>query len=211
MLLWQPANTICKALRLILNSLSQSAARYGRYIEPLMSLSIDFYVRMWVRVHDGSGEVKKAFSKTGSVHVCSFCRQHAIQPFGRITVKTNEKGNTSSRFQAAQAINQSDKCSECGAQYHTNGPMWIDRIHNKDFTKRMLEHIDQNVDKYGTAVRMKGMVSVADGELEDAPFYFTTDSVASAMRMTAPPMVTIAWVSTSLPVIISHTLQFWPC
>ncbi|TIB76715.1 catalase-domain-containing protein [Wallemia mellicola] len=196
------------ALRLILNSLSQSAARYGRYIEPLMSLSIDFYVRMWVRVHDGSGEVKKAFSKTGSVHVCSFCRQHAIQPFGRITVKTNEKGNTSSRFQAAQAINQSDKCSECGAQYHTNGPMWIDRIHNKDFTKRMLEHIDQNADKYGTAVRMKGMVSVADGELEDSPFYFTTDSVASAMRMTAPPMVTIAsgLVNAGYQVSRSHAL-----
>lgn len=33
------------ALRLLLHSLSTSAGRYGRWIEPVLSLSIDFYVR----------------------------------------------------------------------------------------------------------------------------------------------------------------------
>lgn len=47
------------ALRLVLNSLSSAAARYGRYITPLLSFSIDFYVRLFVRIDSKPTEVKK--------------------------------------------------------------------------------------------------------------------------------------------------------
>jgi tRNA G26 N,N-dimethylase Trm1 len=50
-----------QALRLVLHAISTSAARYGRYIHPVLSLSIDFYVRMFVRVHAAPIEVKKAY------------------------------------------------------------------------------------------------------------------------------------------------------
>lgn len=49
-----------QALRLVLHTISTSAARYGRYIQPLLSLSIDFYVRVFVRVYSSANEVKKA-------------------------------------------------------------------------------------------------------------------------------------------------------
>jgi tRNA (guanine26-N2/guanine27-N2)-dimethyltransferase len=47
------------SLRLVLSTMQTSAARYGRYIEPLSSCSIDFYVRLFVRVYDSPAEVKK--------------------------------------------------------------------------------------------------------------------------------------------------------
>ncbi|TIA90666.1 hypothetical protein E3P99_01451 [Wallemia hederae] len=197
------------ALRLILNSVSQSAARYGRYIEPLMSLSIDFYVRMWIRVHDGLSGTKKAFSKAGLVHVCSFCRSHKIQAFGRVVTKTSDKGAESTKFQAPQTahVGENGRCDECSAVMHANGPMWIDTLHNKTFTKRLLEHVENNASKYGTAHRMKGMVSTANEEL-DAPFYFTTDTIASAMKLAAPSMLTVAsgLVNAGYHVSRSHAL-----
>ena len=49
-----------QALRLVLHALSTSASKYGRYIQPLLSLSIDFYVRVFVRVNTAPNEVKKA-------------------------------------------------------------------------------------------------------------------------------------------------------
>lgn len=49
-----------KALRLVLHTLSTSASRYGRFIEPLLSLSIDFYVRIFIRVQTSPIEVKKS-------------------------------------------------------------------------------------------------------------------------------------------------------
>ena len=46
------------ALRLVLNSLATTAAKYGRQIIPLLSLSIDFYVRLFVRVESKPEKVK---------------------------------------------------------------------------------------------------------------------------------------------------------
>ncbi len=47
------------ALRILLASLEQHAARYKRHIVPVLSLSIDFYIRVFVRVYT-SGAKKGA-------------------------------------------------------------------------------------------------------------------------------------------------------
>ncbi|KAF9341684.1 RNA methyltransferase tRNA(m5U54)methyltransferase [Linnemannia elongata] len=46
------------ALRLVLNTLSISAARYKRHIVPMVSLSIDYYLRVFVRVYTSAAQVK---------------------------------------------------------------------------------------------------------------------------------------------------------
>ncbi len=38
---------------MVLQSMEAAANRYRRHIEPLLALHIDFYVRMFVRVHEG--------------------------------------------------------------------------------------------------------------------------------------------------------------
>uniref|UniRef100_A0A672T934 tRNA (guanine(26)-N(2))-dimethyltransferase n=1 Tax=Sinocyclocheilus grahami TaxID=75366 RepID=A0A672T934_SINGR len=48
------------ALRIILHSLDQRAAVYQRYIEPLLSVSVDFYIRVFVRVKTGQVVVKNS-------------------------------------------------------------------------------------------------------------------------------------------------------
>jgi tRNA (guanine26-N2/guanine27-N2)-dimethyltransferase len=45
-------------LRLVLNSIAATAAKYGRAIEPLLCLSIDFYVRLFIRVKQSPATVK---------------------------------------------------------------------------------------------------------------------------------------------------------
>src|SRR5579859_7237266 len=46
------------AVRLVLNSIAMTAGKYGRAIEPLLCLSIDFYVRLFVRVIRSPNQVK---------------------------------------------------------------------------------------------------------------------------------------------------------
>ena len=46
------------ALRILLASIDQHAARYKRYIVPVLSLSIDFYIRVFVRVYTSGGWVQ---------------------------------------------------------------------------------------------------------------------------------------------------------
>lgn len=49
-----------QALRIILHSLDQRAGVYQRYIQPLLSVSVDFYIRVFVRVFTGQATVKNS-------------------------------------------------------------------------------------------------------------------------------------------------------
>jgi tRNA G26 N,N-dimethylase Trm1 len=70
----------------VLHSLSTSAARYGRYIEPLLSLSIDFYVRLFVRVHSGALETKKALTFVSAPTLCTYAGLMNISVKQQITI-----------------------------------------------------------------------------------------------------------------------------
>ncbi|KAJ8263833.1 hypothetical protein GJAV_G00141810 [Gymnothorax javanicus] len=48
------------ALRIILHSVDQRAGVHQRYIEPLLSISADFYIRVFIRVHTGQAKVKNS-------------------------------------------------------------------------------------------------------------------------------------------------------
>lgn len=48
------------ALRILLRTIETQANRYGRYIKPLLSVSVDFYIRVVVRVFTGQFECKES-------------------------------------------------------------------------------------------------------------------------------------------------------
>ncbi|KAI0006165.1 tRNA methyltransferase [Russula compacta] len=180
------------ALRLVLHTISTSAARYGRYIQPLLSLSIDFYVRLFVRVQTAPIEVKKVASQTSVYYICSGCQSFHEQPLGRTTERINDRnGNTTVLFKTHVGPPVPEKCPECGSPLHIAGPMWNGQIHDPQFVNRILEHLDSDEDKYGTFTRMKGMLTVAKEELS-VPFYFTPSRVASFFHCTCPSLDEIA-------------------
>lgn len=51
---------LLQALRIILHSLDQRAGVYQRYVRPLLSVSADFYIRVFVRVFTGQATVKNS-------------------------------------------------------------------------------------------------------------------------------------------------------
>ncbi|KAG0707709.1 tRNA methyltransferase [Suillus ampliporus] len=183
------------ALRLVLNTLSTSAGRYGRYIEPLLCLSIDFYVRLFVRIHSAPIEVKKTarqVAKTAMYYICQGCQSFYEQPLGRIAEKVHERsGNVNLLFKTQAGPPVPPKCTECGSALHIAGPMWSGPLHNNGFISKVLEHLEGNQDKYGTAVRMKGMLTVANEELH-VPFYFTPSRIAGLFHSVCPPLDEVA-------------------
>ncbi|KAL1423410.1 hypothetical protein MTO96_021165 [Rhipicephalus appendiculatus] len=72
------------ALRIILQSIESHANRYGRYTVPLLAISVDFYVRVFVRVYTGPAIVKRSTSKLGMVYQCSGCESFSLQPLGAL-------------------------------------------------------------------------------------------------------------------------------
>lgn len=57
---WHHCPPCHQALRIVLHSLDLHANCYQRYIVPLLSISADFYVRVFVRVFTGQAKVKSS-------------------------------------------------------------------------------------------------------------------------------------------------------
>ncbi|KAJ9474780.1 tRNA (guanine(26)-N(2))-dimethyltransferase, mitochondrial [Pseudozyma hubeiensis] len=182
------------ALRLVLHTIATSAARYGRYIQPMLSLSIDFYLRTFVRVWTGPVEVKNVASKTGTVYICTHCQDFHVQRFGRATQTTNTgkngQTNVNYRYNSAQGPPVGERCNECGNRMHLGGPMWLGELHDSEFCQSILTNLDANPSAFHTTPRIRGMVSLAAQELSspDSLFYFTPPKASGLFHCVSPPL-----------------------
>ncbi|KAJ4270219.1 RNA methyltransferase tRNA(m5U54)methyltransferase [Fusarium torreyae] len=159
-------------LRLVLNAVATSAARYGLTIEPLLSLSIDFYTKFFIKVTKSPQSVKFLASKTMLVYSCDAgCGAWETQPMLRSRPAPNKKGNGAFyKHTMAQGPSADRHCDHCGMKMHINGPMYGGHIHSQEFIERLLEQIpkaDRSI--YGTMPRLEGMLRTALEEYLPGP------------------------------------------
>lgn len=154
-------------LRLVLHSIASAAAKQGMAIEPLLSLSIDFYLRVFVRVRKSPAEVKFLAGKTMLAYNCDYgCGAWTTQFLGRNSKQAGKGDNTFWKYSIAQAPSANSHCDHCGSKSHLAGPMWGGPIHNAAFIERILKDVE-SVDKevYGTTDRIEGMLDTALNEI----------------------------------------------
>ncbi|KAL1311259.1 hypothetical protein AAFC00_001448 [Neodothiora populina] len=154
-------------LRLILNAVATAAGKYGIAIEPLLSLSIDYYARVFVRVRKSPADVKFLAGKTMLVHSCdSGCGAWQTQYLARHTA---QNGRTNFKHTAGQSSGEKN-CPHCGFKTHVAGPMWGGPIHNPFFIQRILDALpDLDKTVYQTTQRIEGMLTSALDELDVLP------------------------------------------
>ncbi|OCT90479.1 hypothetical protein XELAEV_18019094mg [Xenopus laevis] len=95
------------ALRILLHSLDLRANCYQRYIVPLLCVSADFYIRVFVRVFTGQAKVKMCASKQALVYNCVGCGTYHLQRMGKATSHGNNsviRCNTPSLLQFRSAL-----------------------------------------------------------------------------------------------------------
>ncbi|KAK4547520.1 hypothetical protein LTR36_000476 [Oleoguttula mirabilis] len=162
-------------LRIILHSIASSAAKYGLAIEPLLSLSIDFYVRMFIRVSRSPADVKFLAGRTMLVYDCDAgCGAWNTQMFGRNVRQTGKKevksqqNNPTFNFKhtIAQGPSVDRLCEHCHSKMHVAGPMWAGPLHNAAFVGKVLDDARAaDSDTYQTKPRIEGMLDTALDEL----------------------------------------------
>jgi tRNA (guanine26-N2/guanine27-N2)-dimethyltransferase len=150
-------------LRLILNGIAASAAKYGLAIEPLLSLSIDFYARIFVRIHRSPAEVKFTAGNTMLVYDCDAgCGAWTIQPLAQTKQRPDKKGEITYHFSLAQGPVSTPKCEHCGFKTHLGGPMWAGPLHNPYFIQKILDMLPaMDRETYRTIDRVEGMLTTA--------------------------------------------------
>ncbi|KAL5622025.1 hypothetical protein BROUX41_005970 [Berkeleyomyces rouxiae] len=154
-------------LRLILHTVATSAARYGLAIEPMLSLSIDYYTRIFIRVTKSQAAVKFNASKTMIVYNCDHgCGAWETQHIMRTRVMAAKSGKSHYyKHIMAQGPTSDILCRHCGTKMHLAGPMYGGMIQSPEFIQRVLDilpTLDSKV--YGTVSRIEGMLTTALSE-----------------------------------------------
>lgn len=106
------------ALRLLLKCIESHANRYGRYIKPLLSISADFYIRVFVRIFTSSLACKKSCTRQSVVFQCTGCNSFTLQPLG-VSKATEAKPN-SIKFGIPTGPFVETNCKHCNHKHHVS-------------------------------------------------------------------------------------------
>ncbi|KAI0206441.1 N2,N2-dimethylguanosine tRNA methyltransferase [Astrocystis sublimbata] len=198
-------------LRLVLHALAKSAAINGLAIKPLLSLSIDYYLRIFVKIQKSPAQVKFLAGKTMNVYNCdNGCGAWNIQLLARNKKVLNKSGNGAYyKHGLAMASTPGPNCSHCDSKMHLAGPMYAGPLHSPEFIKKILHDLPSAPSEiYGTKPRIEGMLYTALEEsitpphdpdntlpacredefaaIEPYPFYFHPTNLAGAMHCVCP-------------------------
>lgn len=124
------------SLKILLNHISKIASIEGCAIEPLISISVDYYIRIGIRVIRNLPDARKSYLKNEFIGFCTNCGDYKKIPFNSI-LKFNEKYLCGLNIQHLLIKNKTEfKC-----KYRICGPFWTDKIQNYEFLKIMNDSI----------------------------------------------------------------------
>ncbi|NXW11905.1 TRM1 dimethyltransferase, partial [Fregetta grallaria] len=222
------------ALRIVLHSLDSRANCYQRFIVPLLSVSADFYIRVFVRVFAGQAKAKASASKQALVYHCVGCGTHHLQRLGKVTSHGTGYGRagggvhegggalrgwgelltprfspSSFKYGAATGPPVGPTCEFCQQRHQLGGPMWAEPLHDPAFVERVLAALEGSPGRFKTEERMRGMLSVITEELGDVPLYYTLDGLSSTIHCNTPSLLQFrsALLHAGYRVSLSHACK----
>mmetsp|Transcript_10587 Transcript_10587/g.14284 ORF Transcript_10587/g.14284 Transcript_10587/m.14284 type:complete len:354 (+) Transcript_10587:42-1103(+) len=172
------------ALRILLQTMSTTAARYGRTIKPILSVGMAFYVRVFVEVNDDKAGVNKASLNIGAVYQSTQCPSFH-------TVKHGQYGRGNKQIYQPSRAPLVPCCEETGGQFKVAGPAWLGPLHDFDIVDEAisrLEKPDGTEFPLHTKTRLHGLLTAVSEELSDIPLYYTLPDLCHTLRCQSPPL-----------------------
>ncbi|CAH0757919.1 unnamed protein product [Diatraea saccharalis] len=177
------------ALRILLQCIEKHANRYSRYIVPLLSISADFYIRIFVKIYTGAIHCKKTTSKLAMVYQCVGCDNMTLQPLGGFKSNPTEKNPNQMKGFLPTGPVVGEHCVNCNQKHHLGGPIWTAPIHEPVFVSRVLAELSSERHCLGTRDRIEGVLSMVREELHDVPLYYSMDRLVGRVHLETMPML----------------------
>lgn len=172
------------ALRILLACIESHANRYKRYIVPVLSVQMDFYVRVFVRVYTSASAMKNTPLKLSYVYQCTGCDSFHLQLLGRTVSKNN-----SVRYLPGFGPVVSEECSDCGKKYNMGGPIWSAPIHDQEWVTSILADVKSMKDHYPAYDRISAVLTTISEELPDVPLFLSLHNLCATLKCTSPSAV----------------------
>lgn len=191
------------SLRLLLHAVATSAARYGREARPLVCCSIDFYVRIFVRIFDSAARAKRHASKTGMVHQCVQCESFFVQRFGDVVDEPKE--NT--KFTLSRVVTPGPECPECGGRIKIGGPMHTGPLYDPEFVGLCLEACSEDHNQLPGVTSWKkitGLLTAISEEHRDLVLYYRLPQLCKGLKLIPVPLRQFRGTLNALGYRVSH-------
>jgi len=171
------------ALRMLLQTVSTSANRYGRTIRPILCVGMAFYIRVFLEVYDDSAGAQKACLSIGNVYQSCQCPSFYTVANGTHNGRLIQPG----RGPPVPA------CTETGAVFKIAGPIWLGPLHDLEAVNEAIARLENNSLLYPlkTHEMLHGMLSSASEELNDVPLYYLLPDLCKTIGCATPPMIKI--------------------
>ncbi|XP_062150958.1 tRNA (guanine(26)-N(2))-dimethyltransferase 2-like [Alnus glutinosa] len=172
------------ALRILLACIESHANRYKRYIVPVLSVKMNFYVRVFVRIYTSASAMKNTPIKLSYVYQCTGCDSFHLQPIGRTVSKNN-----SVRYLPGFGPAVRQDCSDCGKKFNMGGPIWSAPIHDQEWVTSILADVKSMKDKYPAYDRISAVLTTISEELPDVPLFLSLHNLCATLKCTSPSAV----------------------
>ena len=208
------------AVRIVLSSIQKAANRHGRAVVPLVCARIDFYVRVFVRVHNSKSLAQETPSSLALVFQCAQCLTPVLQPLGRIrtstisksslkkrrTVKSTSQVNcgeagrvdsnhvTSSIKKFSPALlgdSVSGQCRICKGSMQIGGPIWTGALVKPEVAESILGDFE-NCDRiFQGRSRVEAILRLLLEEVPNSPLFLQLPAMCRVLKVTSPPSASV--------------------
>ncbi|XP_057524111.1 tRNA (guanine(26)-N(2))-dimethyltransferase 2-like [Amaranthus tricolor] len=172
------------ALRILLASIESHANRYKRYIVPVLSVRIDFYIRVFVRIYSSASVMKETPLKLSYVYQCVGCDSFHLQPLGRTISKNNNV-----KYYPGYGPVVPQECTDCGKKFNMGGPIWSAPIHDQEWVTSILSDVKSMKDRYPAYDRIVALLTTISEELPDVPLFLCLHNLCGTLKCTSPSAV----------------------
>ncbi len=127
------------ALRILLCDIAKRAAVYGRSIKPILSIGMNFYVRVFIEVYSHGPSVKNLSCSIGTVYQSLHCPSYHIVPNGQCSSRNKNV------IQPTRAPGL-ERCEETGCGFKAAGPIWLGPLHDEDVVNDAIDRLQDWMD-----------------------------------------------------------------
>lgn len=152
------------AVRLLSGCLATVSARHDLGVRMVFCHSTDHYIRVYAMANYGAQKADNSIKEMGYV-------QHCFNCFHREIVK--------GLFAPLK-----QECPECQNKLNTAGPLWLGKILDKDFIRKMQKELPNK--KLKQEKRISKLLFLTENEADSSPTYYVIDKICDKYGLPAP-------------------------
>lgn len=152
------------AVRLLAGCVATVAAKHDIGIRVVFSHSTDHYIRVYAQITYGAKKADVNIKSLGYILHCFNClhRETARIPFDL----------------------HIEKCPECGSKMDWAGPLWLEKIFDRQFCELMLQENKRKA--FRNSTKIFTLLTLAKNEAEGPATYYVIDKISNKLSSPVP-------------------------